>query len=86
MANQAGGPRYRLLGDHYINDMLLLGGTEVGDGTPYPFTDPDGRPVPPSQQMQPLNAAAEEEFGKVRNRVLNPVDSIPIGPPPVGAP
>jgi hypothetical protein len=35
--------------------------TEVGDGTPYPFVDPDGRPVPPSQQMQPLNEAAEEE-------------------------
>jgi hypothetical protein len=26
MANPAGGPRYRLLGDHYINDMLLPGG------------------------------------------------------------
>jgi hypothetical protein len=75
-----GGPRYRLTGDHYINDMLLPGGTEIGDGTPFAFVDPDGRPIPPSQQMQPLNEAAEAEMRKVANRVGNPVDSIPIRP------
>jgi hypothetical protein len=76
----SGGPRYRLTGDHFINDMLLPAGTEVGDGTPFSFVDPDGRPIPPSQQMQPLNEAAEAEAKKVADRVGNPVDSLRITP------
>jgi hypothetical protein len=74
------GPKYRLMGDHFINDMLLPAGTEIGDGTPFPFVDDKGRPVPPSQQMEPLNPAAEAEVKKVQDRVANPVDSIPIRP------
>lgn len=81
----AEGPKYRLIGDHYIQDAILPAGTIIGDGTPYPFVSTDGRPVPPSAQMEPLNKAAETEVGKIRDRVMNPIDSIPIGPPPAGA-
>ena len=77
---ESGGPRYRLLSDHYAGDQLLVSGSEVGDGTPWPWVDPEGRPIPPSQQMEPLNDAAKAELQKVKDRVANPVDSIPITP------
>jgi hypothetical protein len=75
---KAAGPRYRLLGDHYIADQLLPAGVVIGDGTSYPYVSADGEPVPPSQQMEPLNAAAEAEVKKLGERTGNPVDSLPI--------
>lgn len=74
----ADGPQYELLTDHYLGDQYLVAGTRIGDGTSYPFVSPDGKPVPPSQFMKPLNKAAEAEFDRVKNRVRNPVDSVPI--------
>lgn len=45
--------RYRLLTDHYLAPHYLERGTEIGDGTPWPF---DGRP---SQSMEPLDEEAK---------------------------
>ena len=78
MADKASGPQYRLTADHYVGEQLLPAGVLIGDGTPYPFVSEDGKPVPPSQYMEPMNSAAEAEVEKVKNRTRNPVDSIPI--------
>lgn len=75
---KSGGPKYRLTADHYIGDQLLLSGTEIGEGTPFPYLSPDGKSVPPSQFMEPLNPAAEQEVKNLGQRNRNPVDSIPI--------
>lgn len=72
--------RYRLDEKHYVDDMLLEMGTEVGDDTGYPWRyerdtmtkDKEGKPYlikagqprPPSVSMTPLDDEAKKLFEK----------------------
>lgn len=66
--------KYRLTAVHSIQDALLPAGTEIGDGTPYPFRELglDGKtwvPRLPSMFMEPLDQEAHDAIVK-RNRQL----------------
>lgn len=51
--------KYRLDAQHYYLDMLLEPGTEVGDGTSFPWRDKTGHPLDPSVSMTPLDEEAK---------------------------
>ena len=75
----AEGPKFRLEQDHYLGDQYLGAGTVVGEGTMFPFTDEKGNnALTPSMHMTPLNSAAEELVKKLKGRIANPVDSLPV--------
>lgn len=56
--------RYKLTSQHYINDCLLEAGAEIGDGTPYPFRDANGKPLSPTPEMEPLDDEAKRLFAE----------------------
>jgi hypothetical protein len=72
-------PRYRLLSPHYINDMLLEAGTEVGEGTQVPFS---GRPSAEMEGCDPesekLAKARRDNFIDV-GRALSVIDKVTVG-------
>lgn len=65
--------KYRLTTAHYIGEQYLLEGTEIGDGTPFPF---DGQP---SMHMELLEGKAPEPAAKAADK------KEPL-PPPTTAP
>lgn len=64
--------KFRILTDHYWNDVYIEEGTIVGDGTSYPmpisrYYDPATRtwieaPSAPSMHMEPLDDEAREAY------------------------
>lgn len=72
------GPKYRLLEDHYLGDQYLAAGTIIGDGTPFPYVSADGKPVPPSRQMEPLNDEAKREIDNLPDGNANPLNQLPV--------
>ena len=73
--------QFRLLAQHYINDMLLEEGTIIGEGTQVPFTHPDGSPRPPSLDMEGLDAATKAEVEKIQAAAQwgkNPIEHLPM--------
>ena len=52
--------KFKLLSQHYINDMLLEPDTIVGDGGVVPFRDAKGNALPPTGEMEPLDDEARE--------------------------
>jgi hypothetical protein len=54
--------KYRLNSPHYHYDMILEAGTEVGDGTPFPWRYANGDPEPPSMEMEPLDQEAVKMY------------------------
>ena len=69
--------RYKLMERAVIDGQLLEAGTEIGEGTQYPF---DGKPGP---YMQPLDSAArlavkaaqDEKFELDKNLANHPSDT-----------
>lgn len=70
--------RWRLLDKHYINDMMLEAGTEVGSGTDIAFSGP------PSMLMEPADKEAEEFAKKNPHRLGGNLPSeVRNAPPPL---
>lgn len=74
--------RYRLDSQHYIDDKLLEEGTEIGDGTPFPWRFEDGTARPPSRSMVPLDDEAKRLF-KEHFKTEGPVERDPTKAIPV---
>lgn len=56
--------KFRLNADHYICDMILPEGTEIGDETTVPFRYSDGSAMPPSREMIALDDEAKKMIAK----------------------
>lgn len=70
--------KFRLLTQHYANDMLLEEGTIVGDGTPYSWTLFNR----PSINMEPLDDAASVAYKeRMKQYTLTPVPIEIMKPP-----
>jgi hypothetical protein len=67
--------KFMLLQKAIIGDQLLEAGTEIGDGTPYPFS---GTPGP---HMRPLDKDAEREVGQEDKVELPPLDPVVASSP-----
>lgn len=55
--------RYKLLEEAVINDTVLAAGTEIGDGTPYPF---DQEPGP---HMEGLDREGKKKVEEVHQKL-----------------
>lgn len=65
--------RYKLLADHYMFDRLLPAGTEIGDGTPWPFKGE------PSMEMQGMDKASQDLINKrFAGLYSDPVQGLPL--------
>lgn len=63
MRSHAQGCRYRLMAVHVIEGKTLNTGTEIGDGTDYPFD------AQPSNQMMGLNHESERRVNEVHQKL-----------------
>jgi hypothetical protein len=69
-------PRFVTTAEHYISSpgILIPAGTEVGDGTSYPWFGP------PSLQMEGVDDEGKRLVGEARENRINPITGLRIGP------